>query len=149
MKRYRFGFSKAGLAAFLLAMLPNILWALFPPANDVLAANAAAFPVWEAIASLSQWLMIAALIVLVCADAGKGQRSKAMLYCAAACLVGYYACWILYFTGIAGPWLFIAMAVLPTAYFALVALWLENRIALVPAVLFGTIHIALACVTYL
>ena len=72
-----------------------------------------------------------------------------MLCYAAACLVGYYACWILYYSGIACPWLFIGMAVLPTAYFTLAALWLKNRIALVPAILFGTIHIALACVTYL
>ena len=149
VKRYRVGFSKEGLTAFLLAMLPNILWALVPPANDVLAANAMVFPVWEAIASLSQWVMIAALVILVRADTGKGQRSKAMLCYAAACLVGYYACWILYYSGIACPWLFIGMAVLPTAYFTLAALWLKNRIALVPAILFGTIHIALACVTYL
>lgn len=149
MKRYRFGFSKEGLAAFLLAMLPNILWALFPPANDVLSANAAVFPVWEVIASLSQWVMIALLVVLVRADDAPVQRNKAMLRYAAACLVGYYACWILYYRGIAGPWLFIAMTVLPTAYFVLAALWLKNRIALVPAALFGTIHIALACITYL
>ncbi len=148
MKQYHLDFSKEGLAAFVFAMLPNILWALAPPANDVLAANAVVFPVWEAIASASQGLMIAALVVLVRADE-PSQRNTVMLRCAVACLIGYYVNWVLYYAGIVNPWLFIGMAVLPAAYFALAALWLKNRIALVPASLFGVIHIALACVTYL
>ena len=149
MRQYRFGFSKEGLVAFLLPMLPNIVWVLIPPANDILLTNTASFPVWEAIASISQWLMIALLVGLVRADTGKGQRSKEMLRCAAACLVGYYVCWVLYYIGIVNPWLFIGMAVLPAAYFVLVALWLKNHIACIPAVLFGILHTVLSCVAHL
>ncbi len=149
MKRYKFGFSLKGFLAFLLAMFPNIVWVAIPPLNDVLAANTAAFPVWEAIAAASQWLMIAALILFVHQNAKQERRSKLRIGTAAFCLAGYYLLWVLYYAGVVSPWLFIGMAVLPAAYFVLVALWLKNDIALVPAALFGAIHIALTGVTYL
>lgn len=148
MKQYRFGFSSEGLFAFLLAMLPNIIWALIPPANDVLSINRIVFPVWDVIASISQWLMIAALAVLINQSAIKEQRTKMLIGSAALCLAGYYLFWILYYTGVINLWLFVGMAVLPTAYFLLVALWLKNYIAVIPAALFGVIHITLSCITY-
>ncbi len=149
MKRYKFGFSLKGFLAFLLAMLPNIVWAVIPPFNDVLAASTAAFPVWETIAAASQWLMIAALVLFIHQDPEQEQHPRQLVGSASFCLAGYYVFWVLYYAGVASPWLFIGMAVLPTAYFVLAALWLKNYIALVPAALFGAIHIVLTCIAYL
>ena len=130
-------------------MLPNIVWAVIPPLNDVLAANTVVFPVWEAIAAVSQWLMIAALTLFIHQDREQEQHPRQLVGSASLCLAGYYAFWVLYYAGIVSPWLFIGMAGLPAAYFVLAALWLKNCIAVVPAVIFGITHITLSCVTYL
>ncbi len=149
IKQYRFGFSYEGLISCLVPMLPNIIWALVQPANDVLAANAVVYPVWDVIASVSQWLMIAALVLLVRTDFKKEQRPNSTLRVAAVLLAGYFLFWVLYYAGVINPWLFIGMAVLPAVYFVLVGLWIKNYIATVPAAIFDVTHIALTCVTYL
>jgi hypothetical protein len=68
---------------------------------------------------------------------------------AAFCLVGYYAAWICYYSGVADPWIFVSMAVLPSIYFILVELMLKNYIALIPSMIFGITHITITCINYI
>ena len=47
MKKLRIGFSLYGLPIALLQALPNIVWALFPPAVNTLEGNASSIPFIE------------------------------------------------------------------------------------------------------
>lgn len=144
VKQLRFGFSPGGLFAFVLVMLPNILWMLAPPPNDPLAANSAPAVV-DALEHASQWVLVAALVLLVSREKGR----RFFLAAAAVLLAGYYGFWTAYYLGFSAPWMLVGMAVFPPLFFCLTALRLKNFIALFPAVVFGVLHTAVTCINYL
>lgn len=148
IKKYRFGFSWEGLVAFLLVMTPNILWMACPPVNDPLARNSAPAAV-EIAMSVSQWLMIALLAVIKRKDAVRGKPAS-RIFCIAcgALLLSYYLLWAAYFMGYAAPLQLLGMAVFPCTYFILFAVWRENMLALVPALVFAVLHIGVTFINF-
>lgn len=148
MKQYKFGFSAKGLVAFLLMMLPNIVWTIRPPGNDILSAGGGTYPVAELLQAMLQWLMIGALVFIVRQEQPRTDKAKVFVSCGAVCLLAYYGLWVLYYGGIHGDWLLMGLAVFPALYFVFVALWLQNKIALVPAIAFGVIHCVLSWMLY-
>lgn len=147
LKQLRLGFSPGGLLAFVLVMLPNLLWLLAPPPSDPLAANSAPSALLELLEHASQWVLVATLVLLV--NRGKGRSSRVFLFAAALPLVGYYALWAAYYAGMSPAWLLLGLAVLPPLFFCLVSVWLRNWAALLPAVVFGIAHLAVTCFNYL
>ena len=147
MKNYSLGFSVYGLVTVALVMAPNILWMFFPPANDVLATGQTSLPLPDILENAGRIALFVLLVLLVNRQGETGRRS--FLTVAVACLAGYYLLWGLYFAGIAAPALLVGMAVLPSACFLCVTLWLRNYIALVPALLFAATHICITCYNYL
>lgn len=139
-QKYRFVFSVWGMAAFLLVMVPNILWAIFPPQTDPLAGNSSGVPFLNVLMSASQWIMVAMLIFL---KSNKESKSKGLMITAGGCLLTYWFFWILYYLGCAAPIIFVSLAVFPCAFFALVALWLGNLPALLPLAVFAILHIGI------
>ena len=147
-KKYRLGFSPAGFVAFLLPMIPNVLWALLPPVSPVLSANDSASPIVGAIGTVSQSMMIALLILVINTRRRPSASKRVFAAAGAACLIGYLMLWVLYFTAPITPMLLLMMAVLPSAYFICVGLYLENYPSLVPATLFAVIHTATTATNY-
>lgn len=147
--KYKFGFSIRGFLSFILAMIPNIIWMIIPPANDILAQNSASQPVFDIILNISQWVMIAALIILINKTTKDNKRGRLFVGLAVLCLMIYYISWILYYTGIVNPWMLVAMAIFPTLYFIFVEFWIKNYIALMPSIIFGIIHTVITYSNYL
>ena len=148
MKSYRFGFSLKGFVAFMLVMIPNIIWMAVPPVNNPVAGNSTPYPIFDIVVTVSQAIMIALLIILIPKESRNGKSIKIHIKLAFICLVGYYVAWISYYTGMVYPWMFVGMAVLPSIYFISVELWLKNYIAIIPSIVFGISHTAITFSNY-
>lgn len=149
MKNYRLRFSIKGFVAFSLIMIPNIIWMIIPPANDILAGNSSVRSILNIIMNASQWLMVGLLIALTNKTGSNRIQSKLIIIAAAFCLASYYILWGFYFIGLVNPWFLVGMAVFPSIYFIFVELWLRNFIAIIPSVVFGITHIAITCFNFL
>ena len=146
IKQYKFGFCWQGFAAFALVMLPNILWAVIPPQNDVLTAGISPIPVVDVLENVFRVLVFAALIFVVRKPPVASR--KIWLWTAAACLVCYYALWILYFGGNVAFLVLLGMAVFPSMVFVATALWRRNGIAFLCACGSGALHLVHICFTF-
>lgn len=148
MKNYIFGFSLMGLILYALQLLPNIIWMLAPPINNVLMKNSSAYPILNIIEQVFGIMTVALLILLV--NKGGGRNSSLYIGLATLFLVGYYFAWILYYKGVVSPsLLIIGIAAMPPLYFLFVGLWMKNYAALIPCIIFGVTHVAITCSTYL
>lgn len=149
MRNYRIGFSIKGLIIMMLVMIPNIIWAFVPPANNPLANNSTAYPILDIIENGSQIVMFMMLILLVRKDGNGDKNAKIYLGLATPFLGCYYVLWIMYFAGCIYPLALVGMAAFPPIYYFFAALWIRNRIALIPCVIFGIFHIAITYSNYL
>lgn len=150
IKQYRLGFSLCGLMAFALQELPYLPWALWPPRDNPLAGNTAAY-LWLEIAEKVAGILTVALLVLVIRkDAVRGVVKDRFFAPAAVCLALYYASWTAYFAGVTNGWLIvIGLTALVPVYYLFVALWLKNRLAVVPCVVFIVVHTATNMINFL
>lgn len=148
-KKYKLGFSLVGFIACLLPMIPNVFWVLLPPVSSTLPANDSALPFVEVTGTVCETLMIALLIVVANTRRHSTTSKKVLAAVGVACLMSYLVLWVLYFTAPITPMLLLMMAVLPSAYFICVGLYLENYPSLIPATLFALIHISTTATSYL
>ena len=147
MKNYKIGFSVKGFISFILVMIPNIIWAVAPPAVDILSQNNAVYPVFDWIMNICRFIIVALLVLLINIAGNTKKRTWLFVAPGLLCLFGYCISWGLYYGGNVNPWLFVAgLAAAPSLYFIFVGLWLKNYLSLLPSVLFAVIHIT---VTYL
>lgn len=146
IKQYRFGFCWQGFAVFVLVMLPNILWMVLPPQNDVLATGVSLLPTLDVLENVFRVLLFAALVFVV--RKPPVALRKTWLLVAVVCLVCYYVLWIFYFNGNGAFALLLAMAVFPSIVFVASTLWLQNGIALLCACSFGALHIVNICLMF-
>jgi hypothetical protein len=147
------GFHIRGLAIFILLMLPNLLFLLFPPKN-VPEGFKPSSPVVEV---LEQAGRAACFLLPVLFGRMIAERSISFVpLLMAVCLIAYYACWILYFlNGRAYPDLFkplgilpIPMAVFPALFLILLGVWVESALFLTPALVFSAAHLWVSWNTY-
>jgi len=148
MGNYAIQFSLMGLILYVLQLLPNIIWLLAPPANNVLTKNSSPYPIMNI---MEQVFGIATVAILILIVNKTGERnSNFFLGLAILFLAGYYVAWVFYYMGVVSPWLLIiGIAAMPPLYFFFAGLWLENYVALVLCIIFGIVHIAITCSTYL
>jgi hypothetical protein len=147
MKNYGFGLSLIGLIFYALQLLPNIVWMLAPPANNVLAKNSSVYPILNIIERVSGIITVALLILLI--NKSGGRSSNLYIGLAILFLAVYYSAWIFYYQGMIAPWLLIiGIAAMPPLYFLFVGLWMKNYAALIAGVVFGVTHITITCSNY-
>ena len=148
MALYTFGFSVMGLVIYILQLAPNILWMRRPPANNVLSKNSSPHKILNILEAAFGIATVAALILVV--STSHAATNPLFLGLAVLFLLGYYVAWIFYYRGVVSPWLLIiGIAAMPPLYFFFAALWMNNYIALIPCIIFGVVHIAITCSTYL
>lgn len=117
MKNLRIGFSLYGLIIAALQILPNIVWALFPPKVNSLEGNASSVPFIE----YGEHILGVAIIILLLFLVRRGQekslpKNKSAIVGYAA--IGlYWVCWILYFCSVQPLPVIYAMVVLPPLAF--------------------------------
>jgi hypothetical protein len=141
MKKYQIRFSTDALIAFILILLPNILWMIYPPKNNSLSEFFTS-PIVEVIMSASRWLLMAILLVFQPKKQVFSNFKKFYFFFMGISLAVYYISWFSYYFDNTSPYLFLGMAVFPSLYFVLFALWKNNKIGLIPGCLFGILHIA-------
>lgn len=148
MKKYKIGFSIKGLIEFLLVMVPNIIWEIYPPANDVLSTNSSSIAAVNIVMSISQWIMMALLILLRRTAVDSKVADKMCVSASAVCLGIYYVCWICYYLEVVSPLMLLGMAVLPCCFFSLFILWQKIYIVLIPTAIFSALHIGVTCINF-
>ena len=143
-----FGFSWVGLVIFLLPILINILYVMFPPKSNGGEGDTQnrKFPVLEAI---EHGTRIAYAVILCILISNKSLNyANSLLYISIVFLILYYIVWIRYFIGgrdtklLGTKFLFIPMplAVFPVLYFIFASLWMNNYIATGVMLVFGIVH---------
>lgn len=147
VKGYRFGFEAWGLVLFLGIMLPNFIWFAVPAPDDILRSESVT-EVVNIIGSAFQAVMIAALCLLKRTDCPK-LRFSPLVIGVIACVLAYWAGWILYYNGIANALVVLMLTVPPCAAFLLFAPDRRNYIAAVPACGFTVCHLIYGVVNFI
>ena len=142
-------FSWIGLVLFVLPMLINIAYVMFPPAGK--AEQPAVVTHWiEIVEQISRIAYLFAVTLLVSRE-NLSFRSV-WFSLTAVFLVLYYAVWLRYFMGgreialLSRSYLFVPMplAVFPVLYFLCAAIWLHNLQAAIIMVIFGAAHLTVS-----
>lgn len=142
-----FGFSWTGFLVFLLPMIINIFYALFPPiGRNKEALKNKKYPVLEGIEQVSR-IVFAILICILVSNRPLNYKNP-LIYVSAAFLVLYYMVWLRYFWGgrkaalLGESFLMISqpLAVFPVLYFLFASLWMNNPLAALVMVVFGVAH---------
>ena len=141
----KWGFCWAGLILFLLPMVVNVFYVLFPPRNAPEAASESN-RLLEAVEKGSRVLYLAAMVLLVSPRPMVLLSPWALL--AAVFLILYHVVWIRYFArgrdvallgksfcGVPMP-----LAIFPVLYYLCGALWLHNLPAAGWMLIFGISH---------
>ncbi len=145
MNQFRFGFSWIGVIIFLLPMLINIVYFMFPPANEP-AESGKVNKFVEMVEQATRALYFVAIVIIV--SQKKIEFNSPFLFLAAFFLILYYIVWIRYFAGgrdvalMRKSFLFvpIPLAVFPVLYFLFAALWIHNYFAAFFMIIFGIAH---------
>ena len=145
----KLSFSRLGLVLFVLPMLINIAYVMFPPAEEAKADGAV--PRWvEGIEQVSRAAYLFAVTFLVSRE--PIEPRSVWLFLAALFLLLYYAVWVRYFAGerkialLSRSFLFVPMplAVFPVLYYLCAAIWLHNLPAAIIMVIFGAAHLTVS-----
>lgn len=145
-KNYKFGFDSWGLILFLVIMIPNFIWFAVPASNDILRTESVT-KVVDAIGSVCQVAMVAALCAIVHKERKKLGITPLIPAVILCCLL-YYFCWILYYKGITNAAVILGMTVMPCLSFLFFALDRKNWIALIPTFGFTVCHVVFGVVNF-
>lgn len=142
-----FGFSWTGLIVFLLPMIINIFYAVFPPTGknkDIFKNNK--YPVLESVEQISRIVYVILICVLV-SNKPLNYRNP-LMFVSGTFLLFYIIVYVRYFIGgrkadlLAESFLMISqpVSVFPVLYFLFAALWMDNPLAALVMVVFGVAH---------
>lgn len=146
-KKYRLNFDIWGLMLFLVIMTPNFIWFAVPAPNDVLRTDSVT-EILDAIASVCQVFMAAALCLLKNRESRKMRLSPLITAVIVCCLL-YFASWIIYYTRAVNPLVISGLTVSPCAAFLFFAIDRKNKPAVVPILIFTVCHIIYAAVNFI
>jgi hypothetical protein len=140
-----FGFSMIGFIIFILPMLINIIYVIFPPAHTD-KKGVKNNPILEFIEQGSRVAFAIALCALVTTN--ELNDNSPLLLISIVFLVLYYIVWIRYFAGgrkvalLGTKFLFVPMplVIFPVLYYLFASLWLNNYVATAIVIAFGISH---------
>ncbi|WP_075720445.1 hypothetical protein [Roseburia sp. 499] len=141
----RFKFSFFGFIVFMIPMLINIVYVIFPPINAVEEATNVN-KIWESIEGITRVLYAIAICILVSNQ--KINFKSPWFILGLVFLILYYIVWMRYFIGgrdvklLGKSFLFIPLplAIFPVLYYLFAAIWLHNYVAVIFMVIFGIAH---------
>ena len=139
----KFGFSIYGFVIFIIPMIINLIYAIWPPEKP---HNCKKQPIWDEIENVSRILYTVAMCLIV--PLQSIDYNSIFFYGMILFIVLYYIVWIRYFIGgrdtklLGSSFLFIPMplVIFPVLYFICSALWLGNYIAVIIMIVFGIAH---------
>lgn len=146
LKKYKFGFEPWGLFLFIIIMIPNFFWFIFPPREDVLRTDSAT-KIIDVIGSVFQALMIATLCTLKNKESKKIRLTPCIII-TAICYLLYITGWIFYYCGITGKSIISVLTLAPCLAFLFFAIDRKNRIAIIPVSVFTLCHLVYGVVNF-
>lgn len=146
LKKYKFGFEPWGLFLFIIIMIPNFFWFIFPPREDVLRTDSATKTI-DVIGSVFQVLMIATLCTLKNKERKKIRLTPCIII-TAVCYLLYITGWIFYYCDITGKSIILVLTLAPCLAFLFFAIDRKNRIAIIPVSVFTLCHLVYSVVNF-
>ncbi|MCL2698489.1 MAG: hypothetical protein FWE74_10485 [Oscillospiraceae bacterium] len=138
------GFSPFGTLIAGLQLLPNIIWALFPPAINTLEGNASS----NLFIEYGEHVLGVSIVILLVFLVNKTQKKftvKSVPVCVCFTAIGFYwLCWILYFCAVQPLPLIFAMVVLPPIAFFCAGIAKKVYLISVVSTVFLIFHITVA-----
>ena len=147
--QYKVTFSWQGLLAMFLLQFPNIIWMIWPPANNPLAMNSTPWTILDILENGSLVLMMLSLIFIRPKHRSTSAYAKPFLIASGVSILAYYALWVLYTSAVFAPVVFLGMAVFPVLYYTFLTLRVQNYIALPIIGLFAILHIGITSYNFL
>ena len=148
MKNLHLRFSLYGTLIVALQSLPNIIWALFPPAVNRLEGNVSSIPFVEYGEHILGVATVILLLFLVNKTVANRIRRTAPAIVGFIAIALYWLCWALYFAGIQPDAVLYAMVILPPVAFFCAGLaekvWPVSAVSTV----FLAFHLAVALDNY-
>lgn len=141
----RFGFNPHALVAFILVMLPNILWFILPAENDILRIPSQT-PTADTIASVFQALFAAVFILLVKRE--KSERRRGWIIGFSVFLLIYFIGWGCYYCGIADSSVMLILCLAPCLALGCHSISANNYPALIPLTGFTACHLYFCLVNF-
>lgn len=142
-KRFRIGLNGFGVLVFIAVMAPNVLWYFFPAANDPLRIPSSTV-LLDTIGTFFQALFVFIMCLFVDRLAEKPAGRHPYILTAFALVLLYYLSWALYYFVTAHIAVVLALAILPCLAFLAVEAAYQNRLAVVPTVIFLVLHMVSA-----
>lgn len=143
LQKYRFGFDGWGMGLFLAVMLPNFIWFAVPVPVDILRAESVTRGL-DTAAGVCQVLLAASLVCVV-----NRERPRCRPVLPAAACLGYYVAWAVYYQGIVGPAVILALALFPCAAILLFSIARKNYVAVIPAGIFTVCHLISSVINFM
>ena len=144
------GFDPWGLGLFLLIMLPNFVWFIFPAPNDILRTESIT-PLSDTITQVFQIIMVASLCGMVNTARNKSimteVRGIPVLFF--GFLFHYYVSWKAYYQGPLNAGVILKLCLEPCGIFLLLALVRKNALALLAAVGFTVCHLISTVINFI
>lgn len=147
LNSYKFNIDFWSIGLFLLMMLPNFLWFVFPAPNDVLRITSVT-PITDAIGSFLQISLIASLSCLARKDS-KPLSFSAGIIATLICVITYFVGWVLYYNAIAYAWVILMLTLPPCLAFLFYAIDRKNWIATTFGIGFTVCHLIFALLNFI
>lgn len=142
---YKFGFDIFALLLFILIMIPNFIWFIFPAPNDILREDSVTGTV-DIIASIFQVIFIASVCFIT--NPNKA-RNKTLIYIITLCTVLYFICWILYYINTVNYLIIFGLCIFPCLAFLLYAVERKNITAIISSIIFMICHLIYGTVNFI
>lgn len=139
VKNYKFSFDIWGMGLFLVIMVPNFIWFAYPAVNDVLRTESVT-PIVDAVASVFQIIMAAALCVIKNREAQKPMW-KGFFWSITILVLLYFFCWFFYYAGIVNVLIIFRLCIFPCLAFVIFSVSRKNAAALISAGVFMLCHV--------
>lgn len=144
---YKLGFDKSGFILFLVILIPNFLWLIFPIPNDVLREETVTIQL-DVVATIVQVFLIGSLCFLIPVDRTT-QMNKSINTSIVVLLVFYYLSWIAYFSGFQNLIIIIYLALVPSIALLAFAIARMNFPAIIFASIFLITHTTSSIINYI
>lgn len=148
LRNYKIGFDARGLLLFLIIMAPNLVWSAVGAPDDILSTPSVT-PVLDAVQSVCQVLMTAALCAVRKRTCPRRGLSAPFFAAGAVCCLLYLISWAFYFTGTASAAVILVLTIFPCAAFILFAAGRGNMPALTLAAVFSACHLAHTVINFI
>jgi hypothetical protein len=141
----KYKLSTVGIIVIVLECLPNIIWAMAPPAHNPLSNNYAPYQWLE----VSEHVLGVAIVILLMWQVTRPMTSRVPILIVGGAILIYWLSWGCYYADMISPFLLAGpMTVLPPIAFGMTALWQRNFVGLVTAVLFLVAHLMVTVLNF-